>query len=69
MMKWISLLLTLLSVVRSLWARSDGAPQDACADLMPRHGVDGALSNNGFFLQSDVIDTQSYVPGETYKGK
>ena len=70
-MKWI-IFLALLSVnIPSLWARSGGAPQEACADLMPQHM--GAMNNpntNGFLIQSPVIDNQgTYDPGQTYEGK
>ena len=70
-MKWMVLLLTLLSVnIRCLWARSNGAPRDACDDLMPQHtGATSAPMNPGFFLMGDVIENRTYVPGETYESK
>ena len=61
------LFLTLFAVLPSLWAFPTGAPTDACTDLMPQHGVQG-VPNNGFIIMSDVIDDQSYVPGQTYEG-
>ena len=64
------LFLTLMSAVPRLWARSDGAPTDACPSLMPQHG--GAViapNNTGFFLISDVIDSGTYVPGQQYRSK
>ena len=65
----IFLLLAFLSVLPSgLWARSAGAPQEACSDLMPQHFVESASMNNGFFVMSDVIDSGTYEPGETYNG-
>ena len=67
-MKWILLLLAFLSVLPTgLWARREGAPTDACPNLMPQHGVQGG-PNNGFFLISDVIDNGTYEPGESYEG-
>ena len=69
-MKWTLLLLAFLSVLPSgLWARLMGAPRDACPDLMPKHsGTQSAPMNNGFFVMSDVIDSGTYEPGETYNG-
>ena len=63
------LLLTLLYVLPSPWAFPSGAPERACSDLMPDHGVAGAPNNTGFFLLSEVIDSGTYIPGETYSGK
>ena len=49
---------------------SDGAPMGACPDLMPQHqGAESAPNNTGFFLLSDVIDSGTYQPGQTYQGK
>ena len=62
------MLLAFLSVLPSLWARSGGAPIEACSDLMPQHGNTLSGPNNGFFLTGDVIDDGTYVPGETYEG-
>ena len=68
-MKWILLLLAFLSVLPTgLWAREAGAPVEACSDLMPRHGAQSADRNNGFFLTSEVIDSEMYEPGESYEG-
>lgn len=67
-MKWI-LLLLLAVLPTGLWARSAGAPVDACPDLMPDHdGTQSADRNNGFFLTSEVIDSGMYEPGESYEG-
>ena len=60
--------LTLLSVVPRLWAYRTGAPEQACGNLMPNHGVPGSTDNDGFFILSDVIDGDSYTPGQTYEG-
>ena len=64
----MSLSLTLLSVVLSSWAFPNGAPSRACANLMPDHGVSGSTDNDGFFIFSDVIEDDSYTPGQTYEG-
>ena len=61
-------LLYLLSFVPSLLARGNGAPPEACGNLMPRHGVQSALSNDGFFLLGDVFNGP-YIPGRTYESK
>ena len=64
------LFLTLMSAVPSLWARSAGAPTDACPNLMPQHpGAAIAPNNTGFFLMSEVIDSGTYIPGRQYPGK
>ena len=60
--------LYLLSIAPGLLARRDGAPPEACNDLMPQHGVQSAPANDGFFLFGDVIDGP-YNPGATYESK
>ena len=68
-MKWIILLLSLLSAIESYWAFPGGAPTQACASLMPDHMGQGGM-NDAFFIMSDVIDNNGiYTPGETYEGK
>ena len=60
--------LTLLFVVPSSWAFPSGAPLGACANLMPDHGVSGSTVNDGFFIFNDVIEDDSYTPGQAFKG-
>ena len=61
-------LMYLLSIVPSSLAFRMGAPPDACSDLMPRHGVQSARYNDGFFLLGDVFNG-SYIPGRTYESE
>jgi len=69
-MKWSILFLCLLSLVPSSWATSEGAPEGACADLMPQHGSTQSMDgNDGFFLTGDVVTNGSYVPGQSYRSK
>lgn len=68
MMECKMLFLTLFAVLPSLWAFPTGAPVDACGNLMPQHTGAQRMPNNGFIIMSDVIDNESYEPGETYEG-
>ena len=60
-------LLVLLSTIPGLLARSSGAPQEACEDMMPLHGVASQPNNNGYFIISDAIG--NYNPEQSYRGR
>jgi len=70
-MKWLVIFsLGLLSQASCSLAYPNGAPQDACPDLMPRHGGTQSMDgNDGFFLMGDVVIDGSYVPGQSYQSK
>ena len=57
---------TLFSTVPGLLARGNGAPPEACNNLMPQHGVSSQPVNNGYFIISDAVTR--YTPGQQYLG-
>ncbi|XP_065905953.1 uncharacterized protein [Dysidea avara] len=63
-MKLKLLVFVLFSTVPGLLARGNGAPPEACEDLMPRHGVNSQPTNNGYFILSDAVN--DYSPGQEY---
>ena len=65
-MKLKLLVFVLFSTVPGLLARGNGAPPEACEDLMPRHGVNSQPTNNGYFILSDAVN--DYSPGQEYLG-
>ena len=66
-MKLELFLITLMSAIPGLLARSAGAPPEACRDMMPQHGAQSEPSNNGYFIVSDAIG--GYTPGQSYRGR
>ena len=57
----------LFSTVPGLLARSNGAPPEACNNLMPQHEVAGEPANNNYFILSDAVN--GYTPGQQYLGR
>ena len=57
----------LFSTVPGLLALGNGAPPEACNNLMPQHpGVSSQPANNDYFIISDAV--ARYTPGQQYLG-
>ena len=57
----------LFSTVPGLLARGNGAPPEACHNLMPQHGEVNKPANNNYFILSDAVN--GYTPGQQYLGR
>lgn len=60
--------IVLFSLIASAFCRPDGAPVEACTQLIPQHPSNVPMAGSGPFTLNVTIPSIGYIPGNGYEG-